>query len=204
MIAIVDYGSGNLHAIANIYQKLKIPHVVTSDVKELSSANRYVLPGVGSFDATMRILNSSKIRECLEQQVVKEGKNVLGICVGMQILGEASEEGVLPGLGWIKGSVKKIANGVLQGIPQSPHMGWNCIVAKSACPLLDQVDYNRGFYFLHSYYFKVESEVDSAAVAFCGKEFTCVVSHKNIFGVQFHPEKSHDNGVKLFENFAEI
>lgn len=204
MIAIIDYGSGNVAAIANIYKQLKIPHVVTDDLDTLAAADRYILPGVGAFDATMHHLIDSGMVAMLNDHVLARKKKVLGICVGMQILAETSEEGVLPGLGWIPGRVRKINVDSLPSGPKLPHMGWNSIELKVNAPLFSGVDIERGFYFLHSYYFDAKDAADVSATVRYGKELPCAVARVNVFGMQFHPEKSHANGVTVFRNFAEV
>ncbi len=202
MIAIIDYGSGNVGAIANIYKQLKIPHRITGDLKELEEAERYVLPGVGAFDATMSYLNKSGMVDLLNEQVLVQRKKVLGICVGMQILAESSEEGVLSGLGWIPGRVRKIDASALSAPPRLPHMGWNTVCPRPGAALFEGVDENQGFYFLHSYYFDAADDGDVAATVDYGQRLVCAVAHGNIYGMQFHPEKSHANGVAVFRNFA--
>ena len=204
MIAIIDYGSGNISAISNIYKKLKIPHLITSDVKELEAAERYILPGVGAFDATMSYLNKSGMVDLLNNQVLGRKKKVLGICVGMQILASSSEEGTFAGLGWISGRVRRIDVSTLASAPKLPHMGWNSIKPSSNAKLCDGVDIDRGFYFLHSYYYEVTDATNVSATVMYGEEITCAVMRENVFGVQFHPEKSHGNGVAVFKNFAEL
>lgn len=204
MIAIIDYGSGNVGAIANIYKQLKIPHQITGDLRELEAAERYVLPGVGAFDATMSYLHKSGMVELLNEQILVRKKKVLGICVGMQILADSSEEGVLPGLSWIHGRVRKIDAASLSAPPRLPQMGWNSVTPRAGARLFDGVDVARGFYFLHSYYFDVASASDVAATVQYGQELTCAVARGNVFGMQFHPEKSHANGVAVFRNFAEL
>lgn len=204
MIGIINYGSGNVGAIANIYKQLKIPHFVSSDLVELKGAERYILPGVGAFDATMKNLTDSGLVGMLNEQVHQQGKKILGICVGMQILAKSSEEGVLPGLGWIGGRVKKIdASGITTTL-KLPHMGWNSLTQKIAHPLFQSVDVKTGFYFLHNYYFDAESEGDVLATVQYGAELPCAVARSNVMGVQFHPEKSHHNGVAIFRNFAAL
>jgi len=203
MIAIINYGSGNVGAIANIYKQLKIPHIVTGDLAELAAAERYILPGVGAFDATMRYLNNSGMVEMLNEQVLVNKKKVMGICVGMQILADSSDEGELPGLGWIPGHVRRIDAATLPANPKLPHMGWNSVTPRDGAQLFDGVDSERGFYFLHSYYFDAASAGNVAATVEYGKELTCAVARENVFGMQFHPEKSHANGVRVFKNFAE-
>lgn len=204
MIAIIDYGSGNVAAIANIYKQLKISHAITRDLGELANADSYILPGVGAFDATMRFLNDSGIVATLNEQVLVKKKNVLGICVGMQILAQSSDEGELDGLGWIPGRVRQIDSSLLPVSPKLPHMGWNSIKHKPDAPLFAGVDVERGFYFLHSYYFDATDATDVSATVQYGKEIPCAVARANVFGMQFHPEKSHANGVAIFRNFAEL
>lgn len=204
MIAIIDYGSGNVGAIANIYKQLKIAHKVTGDLAELQAAERYVLPGVGAFDTTMDYFRRSGMTELLHEQVMTRGKKVLGICVGMQILADSSEEGVLPGLGWISGRVRRIDATVLPVPPRLPHMGWNSVTPRPGARLFDDVDVERGFYFLHSYYFDASRSEDVAATTNYGGEMPCAVACRNVYGMQFHPEKSHANGVAVFRNFAEL
>lgn len=204
MIAIINYGSGNIAAIANIYKQLKVPYVVTGDLDELAAAERYILPGVGAFDATMRYLNDSGMVATLNEQVLVNKKKVMGICVGMQILAQSSEEGDLAGLGWIPGRVRKIDSSLLSVSPKLPHMGWNSIKPKPDAPLFAGVDVERGFYFLHSYYFDATDATDMSATVQYGMEMPCAVARANVFGMQFHPEKSHANGVAVFRNFAEL
>ena len=204
MIGIINYGSGNIGAISNIYKKLKIPHFVSNDLEELKSAERYILPGVGAFDATMKSLEGTGLIDMLNQQVIDSGKKVLGICVGMQILAIASEEGVRPGLGWIDGRVRKIDDGGLAKQLRLPHMGWNSLLLKSEHPLFRGVDPELGFYFLHNYYFDAAFDSDILATVQYGSEFPCAVARRNVIGLQFHPEKSHHNGVAIFRNFSEL
>lgn len=204
MIAIINYGSGNIAAIANIYKQLKVPYVITNDLDELAKADRYVLPGVGAFDATMRYLNDSGMVETLNEQVLVLKKKVLGICVGMQVLAESSDEGSLAGLGWVRGRVRQIDASLISANPKLPHMGWNSIVLKAEAALFSGVNIQQGFYFLHSYYFDAADADDVVATVQYGKEFPCTVAHANVFGMQFHPEKSHSNGVAVFRNFAEL
>lgn len=204
MIAIINYGSGNVGAIANIYKQLKIPHMITGDLAELAMAERYILPGVGAFDATMSYLNKSGMVSLLNEQVFEKNKKVMGICVGMQILADSSEEGELSGLGWIPGRVRRIDAATLAANPKLPHMGWNSIKPVAAADLFDGVDSAQGFYFLHSYYFDAAAPDSVAATVEYGTELPCAVARENVFGMQFHPEKSHANGVRVFRNFAEL
>lgn len=202
MIAIIDYGSGNVGAIANIYKQLKVPHKITGDLRELEEAERYILPGVGAFDATMGYLNQSGMVALLNEQVLVQRKRVLGICVGMQILAESSEEGVLSGLGWVPGRVRKIDAATLSAPPRLPHMGWNMVRPRPGAALFDGVDEAQGFYFLHSYHFEAAEARDVSATVDYGRTLVCGVERGNVYGMQFHPEKSHANGVAVFRNFA--
>lgn len=204
MIAIIDYGSGNVGAIANIYKHLKVPHRVTGDLLALEQADRYVLPGVGAFDTTMSYLRQSGMIDVLNEQVLGMRKKVLGICVGMQILANSSEEGESAGLGWVPGHVRKIDISGLADPPHLPHMGWNSISTTSHVSLFDGVDTARGFYFLHSYHFEATSPADVTANVKYGRELACGVVHGNVHGLQFHPEKSHANGIAIFRNFARL
>ncbi|HMV05622.1 MAG TPA: imidazole glycerol phosphate synthase subunit HisH [Accumulibacter sp.] len=204
MIAIINYGSGNIAAIANIYKQLRIPYLICDQASDLAQAERYILPGVGAFDATMQHLASSGMLDVLVQEVVGHGKKVLGICVGMQILAESSEEGSLSGLGWIAGKVKKIDASRLVASPRLPHMGWNSIHLQADNPLFRGIDVERGFYFLHSYYFAASDPASVLATVSYGDELPCAVGRGNVYGLQFHPEKSHSNGMAIFRNFAEI
>lgn len=204
MIAIVDYGSGNVAAIADIFKRLKQPHVITRDHAELRAAERYILPGVGAFDATMRTLRDSGLVDVLNEEVRDKCKKILGICVGMQILGDASDEGVLSGLGWIPGHIRRIDPAAIPERPKLPHMGWNSIRLKKRSPLFEGVVLDRGFYFLHSYCFDAADAASVVATVEYGRELPCCVVRDNVFGLQFHPEKSHVNGIAVFRNFATL
>jgi len=204
MIGIINYGSGNVGAIANIYKQLKIPHFVSSNLVELQAAERYILPGVGAFDSTMKNLIEFSLVDMLNEQVHQQGKKILGICVGMQILTMSSEEGDQPGFGWIAGRVKKIDPFSLTSVLNLPHMGWNSLTLKTIHPLFQSVDLESGFYFLHNYYFDAESKAEVIATVQYGMEFPCAVVRGNVMGVQFHPEKSHHNGIAIFRNFAAL
>ena len=202
MIAIVDYGSGNVSAIADIFKRLKLPHTITRDHAELKVADRFVLPGVGAFDTTMRTLKESGLIGVLSDEVQGRGKKIMGVCVGMQILGDSSDEGVLPGLGWIPGHIRRIDSSTINGLPKLPHMGWNSVNIKRDSPLFEGVDPERGFYFLHSYYFDANDSESVLATVDYGNKLPCVVGSGNVFGFQFHPEKSHSNGMAVFRNFS--
>ena len=204
MIGIINYGSGNVHAIANLYKRLDIPHFVSEDHEELRKARKLILPGVGAFDETMQKLNRSGLKDLLDELVLEKNTPVMGVCVGMQIMAESSEEGILPGFGWIKGHVRKIDVSLLKQKPHLPHMGWNSVQPTGNAALLQDIDCEKGFYFLHSFYFECQSESDVVATSLYGKSFACIVQNRNVLGVQFHPEKSHMNGIQLFKNYANL
>ncbi|MGK0138561.1 MAG: glutamine amidotransferase [Algoriphagus sp.] len=202
MIGIIDYGSGNVKAIANIYKRLNTDYFITSDPSELERATHLVLPGVGAFDKTMNLLNSSGLRVKLDSLVLNEKIPIVGICVGMQIMAESSEEGKESGLGWIKGTVKRIDESTLIRKPKLPHMGWNSIEVSIHTDLLDNVDLKKGFYFLHSYYVDTYDIADVIAKVDYGSNINSIIKRENIIGIQFHPEKSHQNGIEVFKNFS--
>lgn len=204
MIKIVNYGSGNIQAILNIYKQLNIDCYVANSPEELSDATKLILPGVGAFDETMQELLDSGFQAELDRLVLKEKIPVIGVCVGMQILANKSDEGSLPGLGYIDGEVKKFDSRLFTQKPHLPHLGWNSIEPKKAHPIFENIDFEQGFYFLHTYYFACNLRDDVLAKTQYGIEFSSAVNHENVFGMQFHPEKSHSNGVQLFKNFANL
>ena len=204
MITIIDYGSGNIQAIANIYEKQKVDYTIAKNPDQVRGAKKIFLPGVGAFDETMSKLDNTGFREILDFEVLQNKVPIIGICVGMQILAQTSEEGNLEGLGYIRGHVKKFDKSLLLEKPKLPHMGWNSIEIKRYHNILKDIDPDFGFYFLHSFYFDCENCEDVLAVTNYGKNFASAVNHKNVFGIQFHPEKSHFNGMNLLHNFAKL
>ncbi len=204
MIGIINYGSGNVQAIANIYNRSNIPYKIIDKPDQLNYVQKLILPGVGAFDETMRVLNSSGLKDKLDKEVLESKKPVLGICVGMQILSEGSEEGNLNGLGWIKGFVKKINVSKIKEKPYTPHMGWNNVDPIVNHKLFNNIDQKLGFYFVHTYYFEASNVKNILATTDYGEKFTSAVINENIYGVQFHPEKSHSNGIQLLSNFSRL
>lgn len=204
MIAIIDYGVGNIRAFTNIYKQLNIPIKIAKEAADLTGVTKLILPGVGAFDYAMEQLNSSGMRDELDDLVLNKKVPVVGICVGMQMLAGSSDEGKLPGLNWLDASVKKFDEKLFRTATHLPHMGWNDIVAIKENKLLNGLETEAKFYFLHSYYFHCNNDLDTIAIADYGLNFSCAVNRENIYGVQFHPEKSHQYGIQLLKNFAEL
>lgn len=202
MITIVDYGLGNIRAFVNIYRRLNIPVEAARSAAELAGASRIILPGVGAFDWAMARLNASGMRDTLDELVLGQGKPVLGVCVGMQMMAGRSEEGTLPGLGWLDAEVRRfeIEADTNQAL-RLPHMGWNDVSPASRDGLFQGLEDVR-CYFLHSYYLRpLTPEITLATTDYHGA-FTSAVRAGNIHGTQFHPEKSHDWGIGLLRNFG--
>lgn len=204
MIHIVDYGLGNIQAFVNMYKRLGFEPVRARTVVDLENARKIILPGVGAFDHAMELLAASGMRERLDDLVLAQRVPVLGICVGMQILANSSEEGTGQGLGWVPGRVCSFSGNPASASLPMPHMGWNDVVPAPGCPLFSGLKDDARFYFLHSFYFEVANPVHSVAGAEYGFAFDCAVNNGNVFGVQFHPEKSHHWGAALLKNFAEL
>ncbi len=204
MIHVIDYGLGNVQAFLTLYKRLGIEAIRAKTIADLTSASKIILPGVGAFDYAISLLNQSGMRPILETLVLEDKVPVLGICVGMQILASSSDEGQLPGLGWIAGKVRPFdVNELSRRIPL-PHMGWNDVHPNLGHPLFSGLETDAKFYFLHSYYFECDQPAHIAATASYGIDFSCAVSANNVYGVQFHPEKSHLFGTQLLKNFAEL
>jgi glutamine amidotransferase len=202
MVTLADYGLGNIQAFAHIYDRLNIPVEVATTPEQIARAERIILPGVGAFDWAMRRLNDSGLREALDERVLKGGAPVLGVCVGMQMMARRSEEGELPGLGWIDAEVRKFDVSVIGDSPL-PHMGWNDVRPASSGTLFRGIEAPR-YYFLHTYYFAADRPADVLATANYGSDFAAAVARENVFGTQFHPEKSHQWGIDLLRNFSEL
>ena len=203
MIAIIDYGCGNTYAFINAFKRLNIPAIVAKTVDEVEDANKIVLPGVGSFDYVMNSFNNSGLRDIVEKKVMDDGAGVLGVCAGMQIFSEESDEGNEKGLGWVKGKIRLFDIANIQHTTKLPHMGWNTIKPQKSI-LFEGLDAKSRFYFVHSYYFDNDNHEDMISTSNYGGIFTSSVNKNNIYGVQFHPEKSHQNGLQLLKNFAEL
>lgn len=207
MITIVDYGMGNLGSVLNMFKRIGTPARISSDLSEIEDSEKLLLPGVGAFDAAMDRINTSGLRQVLDKKAREEKVPILGICLGMQLLTKGSEEGKLPGLGWIPAYSYKFQ--AKQGMPV-PHMGWNEVTVSNDQPLssglkdLALENENPRFYFVHSFHVKVESEEHSILKTNYDLTFDSGIQKDNILGCQFHPEKSHKFGMKLLENFSKI
>lgn len=205
MITIIDYGLGNIQAFCNVYKRLNIQVNVAKTKEDLDGATKLILPGVGAFDHAMDLLNESGMRPTLENLVLDKKTPIVGICVGMQILANSSEEGMSSGLGWISGKVKRFIQPQAEKKLPMPHMGWNDVESHiGGNLLLKGLEEDSRFYFLHSYYYECDVQSNILATTEYGKRFSSAIHHENIFGVQFHPEKSHHYGQQLLKNFAEL
>lgn len=204
MITIVDLEIGNLGSIENMLKKIDVPSVRTSRPQDIANANKLILPGVGSFDTGIKNLNKFKLRAILDKKVLEEKIPVLGVCLGMQLLTESSEEGVEPGLGWIAAHTVKFKMNSQDKELKIPHMGWNQVVPKTRTGLFANLPEEIKFYFVHSYYVSCKTSDTVLAKTEYGRVFTSAVQQDNIFGVQFHPEKSHKYGMQLLKNFSDL
>jgi len=192
---------GNLGSIRNMFKKVGADAIITSMRENIAAADKLVLPGVGSFDTGMRQIEQTGLVPLLREKVLEQGTPVLGICLGMQLMTEASEEGNLPGLGWIKARTVRFP---AEESLRVPHMGWNTITTHKACPILKDLGPEPRFYFVHSYYVVCGRIEDILTTTHYGNDFASSFAYEGVFGVQFHPEKSHMFGMRLMDNFARL
>lgn len=204
MNVIVDYGLGNLRSVLMKFERLKLPAIVSADPGDVLAAGKLVLPGVGSFDAGMANLRDRGLVEVLNKRVLDEGVPVLGICLGMQLFARSSEEGRLPGLGWIDAQVRKITPPKEEQSIRVPHVGWNNLDIQGDCHLFAGIDSSLRYYFTHSYAVFCEDSAQVLATTTHGETFASVVGKNNILGTQFHPEKSHLHGLAMLKNFITL
>ena len=202
MVTIVDYGMGNLGSIQNMFKRIKVESEITGDVEKVAAASKILLPGVGAFDAAMQRINETGLKEVLDKKARQDKAPVLGICLGMQLLTKSSEEGKLPGLGWIDAETKKFRFN--DPSLKIPHMGWNLVYKRNESRLIDNLPEEPRFYFVHSYYVQCVNSGDVLTTTHYGDDFHSIIQHGNIYGAQFHPEKSHKFGMKLLQNFSSL
>ena len=203
MITIVNYGMGNLGSVQNMYKRIGVPSEISGDPAIIAKSTRLLLPGVGAFDAAMQKIADSGLLTVLNKKVLEDKVPTLGICLGMQLLTNSSEEGILQGLGWIPAKTVKF-----KFAPDSklkvPHMGWNYVFSKKDSPLTDNLPEEPRFYFVHSYFVQCDNEEDVLTTTPYGSDFHSIIQKDNVYGAQFHPEKSHKYGMKLLANFAKL
>jgi imidazole glycerol-phosphate synthase subunit HisH len=203
MITIIDYGLGNVRSIYAKIEQMNEPVTISSDIGAIESADKIILPGVGAFDSGMENIRKLGIREILDNKVIRDKIPILGICLGMQLMTRKSEEGTLPGLGYVDADTKKFRFDAKTGL-NIPHMGWNTITINKESPLLNGIVNNSRFYFVHSYHVTCDHSENTMASTLYGYEFASIIQQENIFGVQFHPEKSHKQGIQLIKNFVRM
>lgn len=201
MIAIVNYGVGNLTSVLNMFKRIGAEAIITGDAEEIKRAERILLPGVGHFDSCMQRFNESGLRAVVEEKAFAEKVPLLGICVGAQMMTRGSEEGIEKGLGWVNADTIRFK---LSEHPQLkiPNMGWNELIISRPSPLWDDLPSEARFYFTHSFHFQFDSDEMVTGKARYGYEYAAAFRKENIFGTQFHPEKSHKFGMKVLENFS--
>jgi glutamine amidotransferase len=202
MITVVDFGVGNVGAMLNMLDFIGIDAVTASEPDAIAQAQRLILPGVGAFDRAMSTLNTRGLRPALDEAVLVHRRPVLGVCLGMQMLARRSEEGELPGLGWLAADVRRIPPGEAPGL-KVPHVGWSDVAPRLSSPLFPAGSEHERYYFVHSYHMVCDDPLDVLATVDYGTRLCCAVHRGNIWGVQFHPEKSHRFGMRLLRAFAE-
>lgn len=203
MIVIINYGMGNLGSIFNMFKKIGVQAIISSDISDIEKAHKLILPGVGAFDNGITNLRNLGLIPVLAEKVITNKTPILGVCLGMQLFTSNSEEGNLPGLGWIDAKTIRFKFDNSHSNLKIPHMGWNLIKAKKESNLFSDMYKDARFYFVHSYHVLCNNEEDVLSTTIYGYEFASSVEKGNIVGVQFHPEKSHKFGIKLFKNFVD-
>lgn len=202
MVTIVDYGVGNLASIANMARKAGTECVISGDAAVLGAADRLILPGVGAFDRAMANLTERQLIPVLEERVMQRRVPTLGLCLGLQLFARGSEEGARPGLGWLAADNRRFRFDHLDGgAPKVPHMGWNYIEPAAPAALLEHLPSEPRFYFVHSYHLQCDDPADVMCWTTYGYRFASGIHRGNLWGTQFHPEKSHKFGLALLKNF---
>lgn len=202
MIVIVDYKMGNIRSLVKKLELFKIASIVSSDINIIEKAEKIILPGVGNFGEAMKNLNSLNLVETIKEKVIVKKTPILGICLGMQLLTEFSEEGYVEGLGFIHAKTKKFNPSFNGELLRVPHVGWNNISLNKENILFDDIDIDASFYFTHSYFVDCEDINDVLTLSVYGNVFHSGIYKDNVYGLQFHPEKSHFNGLKMLNNFV--
>ena len=203
MVVIIDYGMGNLGSILNSLERIEVPAIISGKAKDIERADKLILPGVGFFATGMDNLKKSGLLPVLENKVCVNKAPILGICLGMQLFTKQSTEGNAAGLGWIDAETTKFEFDSKETGLRLPHTGWNSIQVVKGSPILAGLQSDAFFYFVHSYYVRCQDVSNVVATTFYGIEFASVIQKGNIFGTQFHPEKSHNHGVTVLKNFVE-
>lgn len=203
MITIIDYGMGNLGSVQNMVKKIGYDSIITSDKEKIIEANKLILPGVGKFDAGMHNLEERGLIDILNKKVKIDKTPLLGVCLGMQLITNFSEEGNVRGLGWIEAETLKFNFNNSKNL-KVPHMGWNFIEEVTQSKIIDEIYENSRFYFVHSYYVRCKNRNNVVATTNYGFDFDSIIQNNNIIGTQFHPEKSHKFGMKILKNFLEL
>ena len=202
MIVIVNFGMGNLHSVYNQCRKMGYDIIVSSNINDISNASKIILPGVGHFSKAMEKLKELNFISTLNKKVLEDKTPILGICLGMQLLGLRSDEGDINGLGWIDAETKKFK--LYDRKYKIPHMGWNSLIIQNSATILKGIAEDDEFYFVHSYYMKTKLKDIVLSETEYGIKFVSAINKDNIFGTQFHPEKSHDIGIKILKNFISL
>jgi len=204
MIVIVDYGMGNVGSIQNMLKKIGHESLITDSIETIGQASKLILPGVGHFDRGMEMIEKKSLVSVLNQKVITEKTPVLGICLGMQLMTNKSEEGEKKGLGWVDVDFEKFKFQEGEKQFKTPHMSWNFIMSQKESKLLSSMPGKPRFYFVHSYFAKTNAPETTLTTTYYGVEFISSFEKENIIGVQFHPEKSHKYGMQLMKNFIEL
>ncbi len=204
MITIVNYGMGNLASILNMLRKVGVEATLSSSISDIEEADKLILPGVGAFQSGMKKLNDLGFVPALNNKVIKEKTPILGICLGMQLFTKKSEEGDLPGLGWIDAETIRFKFDETQTNMKVPHMGWNVVKPNGQSCMFNDMPEDPRFYFVHSYHVECVDKRDILSTTHYGYDFVSSVQRENIIGCQFHPEKSHKFGFKFLKNFVEL